>query len=553
MKHLLTIISCLLALNLTAQEVVVEYPYNPDFENDGNVGVEDLMQLLASFGMGFDVDELTIDEIALSEWLQAISETLVAQQAIIDSLSSVEMDLIYELSDEVTAQQAMLDSLNSILPTANSSISDGVSIAWPFGCSGRVIVHHGQSMPFIVPEDSVLMVTYASHDMIYSYEDLEYEMSDALASLARPLPFGDGAAISIAASSHWFTGILVPKTEGAEVVFWNFSDGPFLIPEEKTFIARWGDDGYGGNQILGFFDPQTPVFSSGVLADVIFEGGTELYDGSGVGGALGYLIDYNYFESSIPNVASETESLGLVFGEKEFWDLDILEWLQIEFPQMDVAFIEAQTDGILHVDGTDVDYPPYGLAVVPSALLPCDDFDDCNGMTIASIFMGNDFENYQYNDFSISGGSAPVTIAVKEGEVICLRRNSYTASWQRFIWVPIVSDSSAYNEPVSQGPSNAISDTLIIDVGDQYSDWYGSPVPFAAEKPFVKFVGQAPVNPCYFELAIPNDSVPDVVIFNDSENIVRGNTFTGGNYLLNNEWIQLRAIGDEWFKPWYDH
>ena len=42
MKHLLTIISCLLALNITAQEVVVEYPYNPDFENDGNVGVEDL-------------------------------------------------------------------------------------------------------------------------------------------------------------------------------------------------------------------------------------------------------------------------------------------------------------------------------------------------------------------------------------------------------------------------------------------------------------------------------------------------------------------------------
>lgn len=75
---------------MPAQEVVVEYPYNPDFENDGNVGVEDLMQLLASFGMGFDVDEITIDEVVLSEWLQAISETLVAQQALIDSLMSNE-------------------------------------------------------------------------------------------------------------------------------------------------------------------------------------------------------------------------------------------------------------------------------------------------------------------------------------------------------------------------------------------------------------------------------------------------------------------------------
>ena len=48
-KSAITCIFFILALNLTAQEVVVEYPYNPDFENDGNVGVEDLMQLLASF------------------------------------------------------------------------------------------------------------------------------------------------------------------------------------------------------------------------------------------------------------------------------------------------------------------------------------------------------------------------------------------------------------------------------------------------------------------------------------------------------------------------
>ena len=34
MKHLLTIISCFVALNLTAQEVVIEYPYNPDSYHD---------------------------------------------------------------------------------------------------------------------------------------------------------------------------------------------------------------------------------------------------------------------------------------------------------------------------------------------------------------------------------------------------------------------------------------------------------------------------------------------------------------------------------------
>ena len=95
MKKLLLILIWLPSFNLAAQEVVLEYPYNP-IQNDGNV-VEDLMQLLASFGMGFDVDELTIDEVALSEWLQAISETLVAQQTLIDSLMSNEVIVIWPI------------------------------------------------------------------------------------------------------------------------------------------------------------------------------------------------------------------------------------------------------------------------------------------------------------------------------------------------------------------------------------------------------------------------------------------------------------------------
>ena len=43
--------------------------------------------------MAFEVGELTIDEVVLSEWLQTISETLIAQQAIIDSLSSLTSSL----------------------------------------------------------------------------------------------------------------------------------------------------------------------------------------------------------------------------------------------------------------------------------------------------------------------------------------------------------------------------------------------------------------------------------------------------------------------------
>ena len=89
MKHLLTLIGCCLALSLSAQELVVDYPYNPDYENDGNVGVEDLLQLLAYFDMGFEVDDIVIDEVTLTQWLQTISQTLIAQQATIDSIQGL--------------------------------------------------------------------------------------------------------------------------------------------------------------------------------------------------------------------------------------------------------------------------------------------------------------------------------------------------------------------------------------------------------------------------------------------------------------------------------
>jgi hypothetical protein len=123
MKKLITILFAVaLGLNLSAQEVVIEYPYNPDFENDGNVGVEDLLELLSSFGMAFELGELTIDEVALSEWLQTISETLIAQQAIIDSLSLFQ-DSNLALLDTLALLQEQLDGLQASISSSEATLS----------------------------------------------------------------------------------------------------------------------------------------------------------------------------------------------------------------------------------------------------------------------------------------------------------------------------------------------------------------------------------------------------------------------------------------------
>ena len=61
MKHLLTAIACCLAVAGSAQSDA--YPFNPDSEGDGIVGVADLLALLSDFGLEAEVETCFRGEI----------------------------------------------------------------------------------------------------------------------------------------------------------------------------------------------------------------------------------------------------------------------------------------------------------------------------------------------------------------------------------------------------------------------------------------------------------------------------------------------------------
>ena len=126
MKHLLTIISCLLVLNLTAQEVVVEYPYNPDFENDGNVGVEDLMQLLGAFGNSFNVEQIMLDGLTLDEWAELVNEINFSQQQVLDSLVSNTAQEVDSIWLELSGDTLRLMPANSWVILETGSLDENV-------------------------------------------------------------------------------------------------------------------------------------------------------------------------------------------------------------------------------------------------------------------------------------------------------------------------------------------------------------------------------------------------------------------------------------------
>jgi hypothetical protein len=55
MKNLLACLAILAAFNVTAQTETSNFPYNPDVDQDGFIGVNDILQLLSTFGEAFQV------------------------------------------------------------------------------------------------------------------------------------------------------------------------------------------------------------------------------------------------------------------------------------------------------------------------------------------------------------------------------------------------------------------------------------------------------------------------------------------------------------------
>ena len=80
MKKLFTLLLAAACFTASAQGDI-DYPYNPDFENDGFVGIEDVLELLSVYGTPFTPEQLLLDGASLTEIIESL-------QSQIDSLAS---------------------------------------------------------------------------------------------------------------------------------------------------------------------------------------------------------------------------------------------------------------------------------------------------------------------------------------------------------------------------------------------------------------------------------------------------------------------------------
>lgn len=66
MKHLLALMALCVAFAAGAQTGLVEFPYNPDADNDDVIGTADLLQLLALYGSEFSEESLYLSNDSTS-------------------------------------------------------------------------------------------------------------------------------------------------------------------------------------------------------------------------------------------------------------------------------------------------------------------------------------------------------------------------------------------------------------------------------------------------------------------------------------------------------
>ena len=260
MKKLLTLFLAAACFTASAQSDI-DYPYNPDFENDGFVGIEDVLELLSVYGAPFNPEQLMLDGASLTEIIESL-------QTQIDSLAS--------FTNEGFGALVLNDSLLTeylVGVAAASEEGDSTLAAWVMQLSE--VVEQQQAQLDSLP---VLNQGYAfgETERIQLHELQWVEAADY--GLLAQLHFENDGLLRIATTSGQVKCILIPdSTEYSEFhneaeaeanfieSFFEHDFGPLTLPvrndEQMVFYANGNiDDGsnYPGSLYLHW----TPLIAS---------------------------------------------------------------------------------------------------------------------------------------------------------------------------------------------------------------------------------------------------------------------------------------------------
>ena len=131
MKHF-TFLTALLAASLMTTAQNIEYPYNPDLDNDEFIATSDLTGFLAQFGQNFQPAPVLVDSVDLLEVIQMMQIQITALQ---NQVATLEAQTVEGLNDYLSVN----DSTHTVMVSgANLQVVNGDPAGPTVGFSNAV-------------------------------------------------------------------------------------------------------------------------------------------------------------------------------------------------------------------------------------------------------------------------------------------------------------------------------------------------------------------------------------------------------------------------------
>lgn len=156
MRHRFTLLPAFLVWSLAfCAQQTIQYPYNPDVDNDAFVATSDLQSFLAQFGQEFQPGPLLIDGVDLISVIQMMQTQITALQAQVATLESSSVP-------GLASYMSVDDSAHTVLINgANLQVVNGLGTDLSQNGLGNII--GGYNTPV---NDSELLQRTGSHNII---------------------------------------------------------------------------------------------------------------------------------------------------------------------------------------------------------------------------------------------------------------------------------------------------------------------------------------------------------------------------------------------------
>ena len=152
MRYPILLLLAVLPFISSSQALEIDYPYNPDYDNTGDIGINDLLPMLTLFTEQFEVEGIMLDTLTLEDAFLMMMTQIIELQGQVDALEAA---FIPGLADYVS----VVDGETILISGANLQVVNGQGSTSSVNALGNLIVGYNES-------DSLTTERGGSHNLV---------------------------------------------------------------------------------------------------------------------------------------------------------------------------------------------------------------------------------------------------------------------------------------------------------------------------------------------------------------------------------------------------